>query len=504
MVVISPFCRAWAVILVLLLSACGSHSSEPACEDTRSDADVCQAVGSVCGSLPDNCDVARSCGSCDSGECVAGQCVLSCEDVRSDADVCQAVGSVCGTLPDNCDVDRLCGSCDSGGCVAGQCVPDLCPEYLLPPLATNHGHAGDVPSVLVYMQIESLRYIGHDYFLVNTGNNISAWRIDNPQQPKMDASSSFNMGYFGDRDHNLLRFVTGEDCRFGIAAYESLGIAIFDLGDGEVSAFGYGLSFSPFTKHLDWNVNMAAGVTFMAGGHQFWVGPKPTTGLLSYDAGYLEIAGTTADDITVLVPELTLPDGKTFEAWYGARYQNVLYVGAWSKGVPGFAGIAVIDISQPFAPEVVTASSALGHPRVAFAVTETGLLITAGFAATAGQLLVHDASTSPLSPQLLTNWVTPYEEIEFISAHWPYLYMVSSVDNPSPDPPNRLYFIDLVDMSDMYAPVLIEHDFLNDPAAEHNQELHLGNQYGGVFSPDGTAMYLARYSELQHWGLTCP
>jgi hypothetical protein len=73
------------------------------------------------------------------------------------------------------------------------------------------------------MGIQNLRWKGHEYVILNRGNELSFYKIDNPTDPGHVPTSSFRFGTRGDSDYDLLDFDVCDDCRYGIFAHKVAG-----------------------------------------------------------------------------------------------------------------------------------------------------------------------------------------------------------------------------------------------------------------------------------------
>jgi PKD repeat protein len=123
------------------------------------------------------------------------------------------------------------------------------------------------------MGIQNLRWKGHDYVILNRGNELSFYKIDNPTDPGHVATSSFRFGTRGDSDYDLLDFDVCDDCRYGIFAHKVAGTVIFDLGTGGEPSFSRHYAM-PATDLF------AGGYTFQRGGQQYLL-----TSTLANDCG---------------------------------------------------------------------------------------------------------------------------------------------------------------------------------------------------------------------------
>lgn len=103
---------------------------------------TCAQAGADCGTAPDGCGGALSCGVCTEGFFCGGAGPNRCGAATCEPKTCAELGAACGDLSDQCDKVLSCGTCnapavcnganqcvcDPASCTAGQCgpVPDGC------------------------------------------------------------------------------------------------------------------------------------------------------------------------------------------------------------------------------------------------------------------------------------------------------------------------------------------------------------------------------------------
>jgi len=104
------------------------------------------------------------------------------------------------------------------------------------------------PSIPKFFEVSTFSWGGRDYLALNTGNELSLYRITDPLNPTPETASHFNVGNQGDSDYDLLNYSICDDCRYGVATYK-LGTVLFDLGTGAAPRFVasrfYGTSSDP-------------------------------------------------------------------------------------------------------------------------------------------------------------------------------------------------------------------------------------------------------------------
>jgi hypothetical protein len=119
---------------------CGGAVTPPTCTPT-----TCSASGLSCGSAPDGCGGALSCGTCPTGSfCSGGVCKTS----MCTPTTCAALGYNCGTWSDGCGGTLGCGACTSpascgGGGKIGVCGGTTCTKTTCSALGLSCGSASD-------------------------------------------------------------------------------------------------------------------------------------------------------------------------------------------------------------------------------------------------------------------------------------------------------------------------------------------------------------------------
>jgi hypothetical protein len=135
-------------------------------------------------------------------------------------------------------------------------------EYVGPPIFDT-SHQPDDPLTKRALSLDVMAWDGINYLVVNLGNEVRLWRIDDPLHPHQQSTSRFRVPPYGDRDYNLYRVDTCDDCRYGVAAYQTQGSVLFDLGSLATPRF------SADVYYPDASVTGAA--TFKHGNHQYLV-----------------------------------------------------------------------------------------------------------------------------------------------------------------------------------------------------------------------------------------
>jgi hypothetical protein len=99
-----------------------------------------------------------------------------------------------------------------------------------PPPPIDTSVQGDAPWVSRAIGAQTFSWRGRPYLAVNVGNELRIMDIANPAAPQGEGNSGFGVPPFGDRDYNLFNFSVADDCRYGVAGFQSVGCVLFDLG----------------------------------------------------------------------------------------------------------------------------------------------------------------------------------------------------------------------------------------------------------------------------------
>jgi len=117
------------------------------------------------------------------------------------------------------------------------------------------------------MEVEAFTWKGHEYVILNEGNEFSIFNIDNPVSPSKVATSNFRFGTRGDSDYDLTQFDVCDECRYGVFAHKVKRTVVFDLGSGAVPTFPGGV-YGIFQVPADLSLG---GYVFLKGGQQYLI-----------------------------------------------------------------------------------------------------------------------------------------------------------------------------------------------------------------------------------------
>jgi hypothetical protein len=339
-----------------------------------------------------------------------------------------------------------------------------------------------MPEIDRVFRMQTIVWNGHDYLFLDEGNEIKVFNIDSPQNPVVVAGSSFDVPNVGDSDYDLLSFSVCDDCRFGIANYKGATV-LFDLGTGSTPVFG------PFHEN-DQATQVKGGFTFKVGSQQYLVaaslGSFPCPG---NDSGLYEFNG---------IDEAGNPRRQCLDG---------------SDGPPQIAnGIRIEGADPPvfymadtfdriniyrFRTSPTLGLDHLGNGGITRANMQRGTGIAfdeaAGLAAVAsfGNLMIYDIgwdSGTPVAPVLLsTRDLTALPSANAVALRFPVVQVSTQYSAAPP-----LTF----DVTTPTNPVPVDQGFWDPTQPPNNLGSCVWNNHT-VFSDDGTAMYLSRYSAFQ-------
>ena len=114
--------------------------------------------------------------------------------------------------------------------------------------------------------VETFRWKGHDYMIMNRGNELSIYNVDDPTNPTHTATSDFDFGTRGDSDYDLIDFDVCDDCRYAVLAHKVKRTVVFDLGAAGTPSFPAG----GFTFYDGTDIKIG-GYVFAKGGQEYLV-----------------------------------------------------------------------------------------------------------------------------------------------------------------------------------------------------------------------------------------
>jgi hypothetical protein len=281
---------------------------------------------------------------------------------------------------------------------------------------------------------------------------------------------------FGDRDYNLYNFSVCDDCRYGVASLDVQGTVLFDLG------------MSPEIYFLDTRAHPAAqnkgAFTFKHDEQQYLLinglpgGCSGTATLYKFDGILLENL-TQVDCLTDHIGSGFVVNGGFYLSNESGTF---LYIVSGSSSV----SIFWVDDSGPTLELIY-----LGTPTHAGMVRGKGIRVDQanGLAATASNYgtKLWDISTLD-QPVELASWSPhPTTSMNVAAIRYPYLWVAKTGEN-------KPFTFETMDPTH---PRSMSQDFWLIDAAHEWNTYPYSFDVDAVFSNDGTALYVGRYSVLE-------
>ncbi len=359
---------------------------------------------------------------------------------------------------------------------------DGCLEFV-PPLLFNTSSAGDDPWVQRTMYSQIFQWGTHRMLMHSVGNELEVMTLDNPLSPGSGVESHFQVPPFGDRDYNLFNFAICDDCRYGLAGFQSVGTVLFDLGTGITHLF-----VANAHERYTTASNMG-GFTFKHGAQQYLV----ANNLLGTCGGgeVLLFNGTSPEQLTLLHCLQDATGGPV-----GADG------GIYIPGSPAY--VYIVSGTRAYTFRVSGTGNGLS-------LAYRGQFIRAGWVRAPGldadldapqpfpRLLVatnpnhseiYDLE-DPDQPVLLAEF-NPHPSIDMdsVAVEFPFLWLGSFGGQTE----NMTHTYDISDPSN---PVPLDHGFWS-TSNEWNAFGYAGNM-GGDFTADGEYFFLSRWSVLERF-----
>jgi hypothetical protein len=345
--------------------------------------------------------------------------------------------------------------------------------------AWNCGASPDLDRVF---RLQTITWNDHDYLFLDEGNEIRIFNIDNPLNPVPTGVSDFDIPNIGDSDYDLMSFSVCDDCRYGIANFKAATV-LFDLGVGSTPSFG------PFSQN-DQATQVKGGFTFSAGDQQYLIAASlGATPCIENSSGVYRFNGID-ETANPLEQCLIGTNGRPQIAnglSVGSGEARVLYL---SDQFDRF-DIYRVRTDPDFGLEHVGnggVSRANMQRGAGVSVDEdAGLMAVASF----GDLTIYDigySMGSPSAPILLSSMdLTAQPNANAVAIDYPVVHVSKQYSSVAP-----LTF----DVSWPGDPVPLDQDFWDPEEPPNNLGDCVWNNHA-VFSDDGSALYLSRYSALQ-------
>jgi len=329
--------------------------------------------------------------------------------------------------------------------------------------------------------VESFTWKGHDYVMVNIGNEFVIYNIDDPAYPTLAAESGFEFGTAGDSDYDMIGFDVCDDCRYGILSNKVAEMVIFDLGGGASPSF---------VGHTKYSAKLLTGMVFNHGGQVYAIGSRPTT--CNGDSALFAVNSTS----NLQFLECVEIDGNGLEVQSGQSLHvggaTYVYLGAGNDG--NAQVFEVVGTGSSARLEYKSSPSGMRAYYYALSIDENNLM--AASANVDNDLVTLWDLQNPAQPVRLWDITKKWAHYLSLRSAGPGVPPVLSVVPAAGRNGTSIY---LVKPS---GPELIDDEFWSDTEEPHNEFQACVLDQGGALSPNGDAFYWSRFSLSQVFDLS--
>ena len=329
--------------------------------------------------------------------------------------------------------------------------------------------------------VESFTWKGHDYVMLNVGNEFVIYNIDDPAYPTLIAESGFEFGTAGDSDYDMVGFDVCDDCRYGILSNKVAQMVIFDLGGGAAPAF------SGFTKY---SADLLTGMVFSHGTQEYAIATRPTS--CNGDSALFAI--NSASSLQFL--QCLEVDGSGIQVQAGQSLHvggsTYVYLGAGSDG--NAQVFEVVGTGSLARLEYRSSPAGMRAYYAALSIDENNLM----------------AASANVDNDLVSLWnlQNPAQPFKFWETTKKWAHYVS-LRSAGPGVPPVLSVVPAAGRNGTSAylvkpsgPELIDDEFWSDTDEPHNEFQACVLDQGGALSPKGDAFYWSRFSLSQVFDLS--
>jgi len=327
--------------------------------------------------------------------------------------------------------------------------------------------------------VETFRWKGHDYMIMNRGNELSIYNVDDPRNPTHTATSDFDFGTRGDSDYDLIDFDVCDDCRYGILSHKVKRTVVFDLGADGTPSFPDG--DYAFYDGRDLKIG---GYVFAKGGQEYLLsGTGPgncETGTRLYTVDGLSslsfLSCVEVGGAEILLEGLHEYDtGAAFYLFTGVRDETAQVFRADGAG----AALSLVHVASQ--------AGMFGRRYELSIDSNNDLLASANM--DDSEIQIWDIA-NPESPQRM--W-TISGQVNNVSLRSPSAGAASTLMVNTAGWPNstRTFTVDSSGLEEFEA------SYWTDISLEHNDQPICVFAAGGALSSDGSVLYLSRYAMHQ-------
>ena len=329
--------------------------------------------------------------------------------------------------------------------------------------------------------IETFTWKGHDYMMLNVGNELALYNIDDSSGPKIIDQSNYQFGTAGDSDYDLLGFDVCDDCRYGAFAHKVKNVVVIDLGGGEYP------KFAGYSTYLS---KVFGGMVFSHAGQDFVIMAQDEH--CNGRSGLFTVNGTSNLELSQCMETNGIPYDVRMGQSLHVGAETYLYLGEFSSGqayvyrVNGTgSSVTLVQTATP------SGMKAYGH---ALAIDENNLIAaSADFRTNKTTLWDLKNPGVPVAMYTIdTRWASDVSLRSSGPGVPPVLSVIAGGDVSSA----KLYLIK------SSGPEPIDNDYWGDPSEDHNAETACALDMDGALSPTGDTFYWSRYSLSQVFDLS--
>ncbi|RLE33124.1 MAG: hypothetical protein DRJ61_07940, partial [Acidobacteria bacterium] len=329
---------------------------------------------------------------------------------------------------------------------------------------------------------------GSQYLMHSTGNDLAIWRVDNAANPTPVASSHWgaSVGNEGDSDHDLLDWSACDDCRYGLATF-NLAAVSWDFGTGTNPAFPSRIINRDYLR-------LGATMTFSHQGSQYLVA-RNIQGACGSGAGLFLFNGLDLDSIPLLQCLEGATGGEVFS-------KNGLYLQDSSyNGGTAYLWLEVGSSTQIFQVSGSGTSLRLTHVNSPPAMTVSaggGFDVDLDQGVAVSVSIPYSGSGGQLKTWSVTDLANPQHvgtlavEANTLSLAYPVVWMARAPDQAENHSSHT------ADITNLSAPQFLDDNFWSGTNS-WNQLPCLGAEAGGVFTDDGSNLFVSRWEKLQQF-----
>ena len=319
-----------------------------------------------------------------------------------------------------------------------------------------------MPTIPKFFDPTIVYWHGAPFLFVNDGNELVTWRLTNQLHPTPASGSNFNIKNQGDSDYDLMNYSLCDGCRYGVAAFKT-GMLLWDAGTGNSPTFAAREFYQGAAA------SQAGAFTFMSGSQEYLlanglpgdIGPDGTLYRFNGPADIEPVAGVDADcGIGDVVNGVRLGDKLLI-----GYADNWLHLFRVTDGGAAYMGKTQIR-------------AFMGRGKTFSVRGNVGVSAFGNEAAKLWNL------QDPANPVQIGSVSGAYFNSAAISGD--FLFMNKGMNANA----GRTYYLGGPGI------VPMDQEFWS-PDNPWNNHAECEWQTGAVFSPDGTALYLARYAVLQ-------